>query len=147
VPPLVLAGAQRKRTDSYLEQGRFDPIRDRINIVTNPNQAELRRLYEGAMALAIPSRMEGWGLPLGEALWLGTPGLASTEAAALKEVGGDLAQYFDPDDPGALADLVDAMQSDSASYATLKTRIAESKGALRRWKDVADDILAATEMV
>lgn len=147
VPPLVLAGAQRKRTDSYLEQGRFDPIRDRINIVTNPNQAELRRLYEGAMALSIPSRMEGWGLPLGEALWLGTPGLASTEAAALKEVGGDLAQYFDPDDPGALADLIDAMQSDSASYDALKARIAASKGDLRRWKDVADDILAATEMV
>lgn len=147
VPPLVLAGAQRKRTDSYLEQGRFDPIRDRINIVTNPNQAELRRLYEGAMALAIPSRMEGWGLPLGEALWLGTPGLASTEAAALKEVGGDLAQYFDPDDPGALADLIDAMQSDGASYDALKTRIAAGKGKLRTWKDVADDILAAMEMV
>ncbi|MFC6589808.1 glycosyltransferase [Sulfitobacter pacificus] len=73
VPPLVLAGAQRKRTDSYLEQARFDPIRAQINIVTNPNQAELRRLYEDALALAIPSRMEGWGLPLGEALWLGTP--------------------------------------------------------------------------
>ncbi len=69
----LLAGAQRKRTDSYLEQTRFDPIRAHINIVTNPNQAELRRLYEGALALAIPSRMEGWGLPLGEALWLGTP--------------------------------------------------------------------------
>lgn len=147
VPPLVLAGAQRKRTDSYLEQARFDPIRAQINIVTNPNQAELRRLYEGALALAIPSRMEGWGLPLGEALWLGTPGLASTEAVVLKEVGGDLAQYFDANDPPALADLVDALQSDSAGYAALKTRIAESKDMLRRWKDVADDILAATEMV
>lgn len=147
VPPLVLAGAQRKRTDSYLEQARFDPIRAQINIVTNPNQAELRRLYEGALALAIPSRMEGWGLPLGEALWLGTPGLASTEAVVLKEVGGDLAQYFDANDPPALADLVDALQSDSAGYAALKTRIAESKDALRRWKDVADDILAATGMV
>ena len=147
VPPLVLAGAQRKRTDSYLEQGRFDSIRDRINIVTNPNQAELRRLYEGAMTLAIPSRMEGWGLPLGEALWLGTPGLASTEAVVLEEVGGDLAQYFDPNDPRALADLIDAMQSDSASYDTLKVRIAEAKGKLRTWKDVAAGILAATNTV
>ncbi len=144
VPPLVLAGAQRKRTDSYLEQDRFDPIRSRINIVTNPNQAELRRLYEGALALAIPSRMEGWGLPLGEALWLGTPGLASTQAAALKEVGGDLAQYFDSDDPQALAALIDGLQSDPVGYGALKTRIAAAKGGLRTWKDVAQGILSAT---
>ena len=146
LPPLVLAGAQRKRTDTYLEQERFDVIRDRLHIVTNPNQAELRCLYEGALALAIPSRMEGWGLPLGEALWLGTPGLASTQAAALREVGGDLAQYFDPDDPKALADLIDTLQSDTAGYAALKARIAAAKSELRTWKDVAQGILAATEM-
>lgn len=144
VPPLVLAGARRKRTKSYLEQSRFDPVRDKINIITNPNQAELRDLYKGALALAIPSRMEGWGLPLGEALWLGTPGLASTEAAALKEVGGDLAQYFDPNDPEALATLIDGLQSDPESYTALKTRIAEAKVKLRTWKDVAQGILAAT---
>ena len=143
VPPLVLAGAQRKRTDSYLDQPRFDPIRDQINIVTNPNQAELRGLYENALALAIPSRMEGWGLPLGEALWLGTPGLASTAAEALREVGGDLAQYFDPGDPQALAALIDALQSDGDAYAALKARIRDAHGSLRTWKDVAEDVLKA----
>ena len=143
VPPLVLAGAQRKRTDSYLEQERFDPIRDHLHIVTNPNQAELRALYEGALALAIPSRMEGWGLPLGEALWLGTPGLASTEAAALREVGGDLAQYFDPNEPHALAALIDGLQSDAEAYAALKAGIRAPTAGLRTWKDVAEDMLAA----
>ena len=144
VPSLVLAGARRKRTDTYLEQDRFDPIRTRIHLVTNPNQAELRRLYQEALVLAMPSRMEGWGLPLGEALWLGTPGVASTAAAALKEVGGDLAQYFDPDDPAALAALIDGSQPDKDAYAALKARIAAAKGDLRTWKDVAQDILAAT---
>lgn len=146
VPPLVLAGAQRKRTDTYLEQGRFDPIRARIHIVTNPNQAELRRLYEGALALAIPSRMEGWGLPLGEALWLGTPGLAST-APVLREVGGDLAQYFDPDDPQALAALIDRLQSDPDAYAALKARIAAAHDSLRSWKDVAQGVLEAVGQI
>jgi glycosyltransferase involved in cell wall biosynthesis len=143
VPPLVLAGAQRKRTKSYLDQPHFDPIRDRINIVTNPNQAELRGLYEGALALAIPSRMEGWGLPLGEALWLGTPGLASTTAAALSEVGGDLAYYFDPDSPQELAKLIDALQSDHEAYGALKARIREAHDTMRTWKDVAEDVLKA----
>jgi glycosyltransferase involved in cell wall biosynthesis len=88
--------------------------------------------------------MEGWGLPLGEALWLGTPGLASAEAAALREVGGDLAQYFDPDDPTALAALIDQMHTDPESYGALKARIAAGKAGLRTWKHVAQDILAAT---
>lgn len=147
VPPLVLAGAQRKRTEEYLEQERFNPVRDHLHIITNPNQAELRKLYEGALALAIPSRMEGWGLPLGEALWLGTPGLASTEAAALREVGGDLAQYFNPNEPEALAELIDGLQSDPESYAALKARIKGAKCGLRTWKHVADDILVAMGMV
>jgi len=146
LPPLVLAGAQRKRTDEYLEQERFDPIRGHLHIVTNPNQAELRKLYEGALALAIPSRMEGWGLPLGEALWLGTPGLASTEAAALKEVGGDLALYFDPNAPHELAGLIEQLHTDPECYAALKTRIAAAKGELRTWQHVAQDILGATGM-
>ncbi len=142
VPPLVLAGARRKRTEQYINRQQFDTIRERIHFLLNPNQAELRALYEHALALVIPSRMEGWGLPLGEALWLGTPGLAST-ATVLKEVGGDLAEYFDPDDPQALAELIDRLQSNPTAYNALKARIAARHDTLRTWKDVADDILAA----
>jgi glycosyltransferase involved in cell wall biosynthesis len=143
VPPFVLAGARRKRTEKYIKQSRFDPIRSRIHVVLNPNHAELRRLYEHALALVIPSRMEGWGLPLGEALWLGTPGLAST-ATALKEVGGDLAEYFDPDDPQALSGLVDRLQSEPERYSALKARLKTARPELRPWKDVARDILSET---
>ena len=146
VPPFVLAGALRKRTEKHIGQPRFDPIRSRIHFALNPNQAELRRFYEHALALVIPSRMEGWGLPLGEALWLGTPAIAST-AAVLKEVGGDLAEYFDPDDPETLAGLIDRLQSDPAGYSALKARLAAAKPELRSWKDVAQDILSATGAV
>lgn len=143
VPPLVLAGAPRKRTESYLNEARFAPIRDRVHHVINPNEAELRALYEGALALAMPSRMEGWGLPLAEALWLGTPGLAADGNAALHEVGLDLAQYFDAEDPRALARLIDHLQSDPAARAALKARIRAARPRLRRWRDVAEDLLAA----
>lgn len=146
VPPLVLAGSLRKRTEKYIGQSRFHPIRSRIHIALSPNQAELHALYEHALALVIPSRMEGWGLPLGEALWVGTPALSST-AAALKEVGGDLAVYFDPDDPQALAGLIDRLQSDPEGYSALKARLAAAKPKLRSWKNVAQDILTATGAV
>ena len=146
VPSLVLAGAFRTRTEQYIKQPRFDAIRSRIHIALNPNQAELYALYKHALALVIPSRMEGWGLPLGEALWVGTPALSST-AVALKEVGGDLAEYFDPDSPQTLAKLIDRLQSDPEKYRALKARIAAAKPGLRSWKDVAKDIIAATEVV
>ncbi|MEI4263450.1 glycosyltransferase family 4 protein [Roseovarius sp. D0-M9] len=144
VPVFVLAGAHRKRTEAYIKGPGLSSIRSRIHFALNPNQAELCKLYENALALVIPSRMEGWGLPLGEALWMGTPALASN-APVLKEVGGDLAEYFDPDDPTALADKIDKLQSDPEGYSALKTRLAAARPRLRPWKDVAQDILAATE--
>jgi glycosyltransferase involved in cell wall biosynthesis len=84
--------------------------------------------------------MEGFGLPSGEALWLGTPVLSST-APALSEVGGDLAQYFDPDDYVALAKLINQLQIDPTAYAALKDRIADSHSGLRTWKNMAADII------
>lgn len=142
VPDLVLTGARRKRTEDYVAQARFVPLLGKIHFRRDPNQTELRALYESALALVIPSHMEGWGLPLGEALWVGTPGLAST-APALKEVGGDLARYFAPDDPAALAGLIDTLQSDTNAHQALKAQIVAARPHLRSWQDVAQGILGA----
>jgi glycosyltransferase involved in cell wall biosynthesis len=142
VPSLLLAGARRKRTVAYVSRPEFAPIKDKIQFVLNPNQAELRMLYQKALALVIPSHMEGFGLPLGEALWLGTPVLASN-AAALREVGGNLAEYFDPEDPSALATLIDQLLTNPEAHAALKDKIVRSHALLRTWKDVAADIIAA----
>ncbi|MFX4296211.1 glycosyltransferase [Sulfitobacter sp. DFL-23] len=142
VPLFLLAGAHRKRTVSYVDRVEFSPIKGKIQFAQNPNQAELRALYKKALALIIPSHMEGFGLPLGEALWLGTPGLSS-DIAALREVGGDLAKYFDPNDPGALASLIDTLHSNPEAHAALKDKIVRSHASLRTWKDVAADIVTA----
>jgi glycosyltransferase involved in cell wall biosynthesis len=142
VPDLVLAGARRKRTEEYVAQDRFAPLQGKIHFKRDPNQSELRALYKGARALIIPSYMEGWGLPLGEAMWVGTPGLSST-APALREVGGDLAQYFAPDDPDALAQLMETLMSDEAGYQAQRKRVHAARAQLRSWQHVAQDILHA----
>jgi glycosyltransferase involved in cell wall biosynthesis len=144
VPRLVLAGARRKRADEFVHQSRFSGIADRVVFFRDPNQSELRALYERALALVIPSYMEGWGLPLGEALWVGTPGL-SANVPALREVGGDLARYFDPDSPSDLAAEIDRLQSDVAERTAWRDRIAAGHNRLRSWKDVARDILGAAQ--
>jgi glycosyltransferase involved in cell wall biosynthesis len=139
VPQLVLAGALRKRTAAYLEAERFAPIRDRVIIRVNPNQTDLVALYRNAEALVIASRMEGWGLPAGEALWLGTPAICST-APVLREVCGDLGLYFDPDSPEELAQIIDRLLSDQQFAIDLRARIEAAKPSMRTWKTVAAEI-------
>lgn len=142
VPMLLLAGAHRKRTVAYLNKPEIAPIKDKIQLILNPNQASLRLLYQKALALVIPSHMEGFGLPLGEALWVGTPALAAA-VPALEEVGGDLAEYFDPSDPSELAALIDRMHTDPEAYEAVKDKVLRNHATLRSWKDVAADIIAA----
>lgn len=141
VPHLVLAGAVRSRTRELLEGDEAASIRDRVVLIENPDQSSLVELYQRASALVIASFVEGWGLPLGEALWCGTPGLAA-DIPALNEVGGDLAHYFDPNDAAALAALIDRFANDPRALAAERERLANARERLRSWADVAADMAA-----
>jgi len=67
----------------------------------------LRRLLAAAAAVALPSRYEGFGLPVLEALATGTPVLAS-DLPVLREVGGEHARYLPVGDADAWADALAA---------------------------------------
>ncbi len=63
------------------------------------DDAELRLLYAGAQALLYPSRYEGFGMPVLEAMACGCPVITCANSS-LTEVGGEAAIFVDPDDPG-----------------------------------------------
>ena len=59
-------------------------------------QEELVELYRGAACLVMPSRYEGFGLPVLEAMASGTPVVAAPDPA-LREVAGDAAVFVEPE--------------------------------------------------
>ena len=80
-------------------------VLDRIDLLGLVPASRLAALREAAVAVAVPSLKEGFGLPVLEALQAGVPVVAS-DTPALREVGGDAARYEDPFDTAGWADAI-----------------------------------------
>ncbi len=88
---LVVAGPERDRELAEELRARGAELRGFVS------KEELVRLTQEAAALVFPTRHEGFGLPVVEAMSTGTPVLATPDAA-VREVGGDAVVYAEPDD-------------------------------------------------
>lgn len=94
---------------------------DRVVIIGRLEFEALRSLVAAAELLVMPSLHEGVGLPPLEAMASHTAVLASS-IPALIETCGDGAEYFDPHDPSALADLIRSHCSDDEVRKRLEER-------------------------
>jgi glycosyltransferase involved in cell wall biosynthesis len=79
------------------------PLPDGIESRGHVDLDTLVDLYRSAAALVYPSLYEGFGIPCVEAMACGCP-VAASDVASLPEVCGDAAVYFDPLDPGSIAE-------------------------------------------
>jgi glycosyltransferase involved in cell wall biosynthesis len=102
---LVLPGAPSPYEVRLRELAAELGIDDRVHLPGWLDDADLDGLYRLASCVALPSRLEGFGLPVLEAMARGVP-VACSDRTALPEVAGDAALLFDPDDLEAVTDAV-----------------------------------------
>jgi glycosyltransferase involved in cell wall biosynthesis len=94
-----------------------------------PDDPQLRGLYSGALAVAVPSLAEGFGLPAIEAMACGAPVIAS-DAAALPEACGGAAWLVDPRDSIAWRDALRRVYVDAELRTQLRGAGLERAAAL-----------------
>jgi glycosyltransferase involved in cell wall biosynthesis len=120
---------------------------ERVTRVGYVTDVQLRSLYENALCFVFPSKYEGFGIPVLEAMGLGCPVVASS-IDALQEVCGDAARYFDPSDGAALARILRELSGSESELARMRER-GRQRAAAFSWREGArrslDAILACTQ--
>lgn len=99
---LVLVG--KPRLGEPLVEKALAGIEDRRRFIRfqRIKRQDLIALYQGAAAMIFPSRYEGFGLPVLEAMLAGTP-VITTRCASIPEVGGEHVWTADPESPAEIA--------------------------------------------
>jgi len=137
-PPLVVAGPPPARGEVVLPRQR--------GLIEMPYVAakDLPALYRGARALVMPSRCEGFGLPVVEAMACGVPVVTTHATGALDFLPADTAVVVAPGDAAGLAA---ALRSVLAAGATLEAMVRRARDAVATltWERSAAETLRAYE--
>ena len=108
---LVLPGPDKERAQEIHAEARKSAYADDIRFLGFVPWDDIPCLYQGASLFVLPSRFEGFGLPLLEAMACGTP-VISSDAASLVEIGGPQTPRFKPDDINRMALLMLSLLTD-----------------------------------
>ncbi len=119
--PLVVIGKPTKyaeEVNAYIAAG---DLTNRVIFLKDIPFDELPVIYQLASVFIYPSRYEGFGIPVLEALNSGTPVIAAT-GSCLEEAGGPSSIYVDPDDMMALATHVNFILNNDNLRQTMITK-------------------------
>ena len=81
-------------------------FKEKMILYYDGKNSELEKLYLNAALLVYPSKYEGFGLPILEAMSLGCP-VACSNTSSLVEVGGNSVKYFDPENIENIKDSIE----------------------------------------
>ena len=94
-----------------LDRARRLGVLSRLHLLHQVGATYLPGIYGGAEVFVYPSRFEGFGIPIIEALNAGIPVIGAT-GSCLEEAGGPTSLYTDPDNADMLASLIDRVLID-----------------------------------
>lgn len=120
-------------------------VASRVRFLGPVPYREILRYYRGALALAFTSHLETFGQPMLEAMLAGTPIIAA-DIPAFREIGGDIALYFPPDDEVALARAAERVRRERDAA---KERVARgrTRAAEFSWKRSVDGLCGVFDQV
>jgi glycosyltransferase involved in cell wall biosynthesis len=109
---LVIAGPKGWHMEEMFQTWRDIKCRDQIKWLYFVREEELAALYSGAAFFVYPSLVEGFGLPILEAMSVGCPVLTS-KISSMPEAAGDAAIYVDPYDIPSISDGLQQLAGNS----------------------------------
>lgn len=125
---LVIAGVPGGGHQRVLDSISRNHLDDKVVFPGFITDSKLSALYEKAELFVFPSNAEGFGLPPLEAMGHGTP-VAAANASCIPEILGDAAEYFDPDDPDNIEQVIRRILESTENSASMaekgKVRAAE----------------------
>jgi glycosyltransferase involved in cell wall biosynthesis len=107
---LVIVGGEGPETASLRTLVQRHSLADRVVFTSHVADENMAWLYRHCAMLVVPSTIEGFCLPVAEALSCGAPVLCS-DIPILREVGGDKCHYFPLRGPGTARALAVAISS------------------------------------
>lgn len=138
---LVLAGAVGWRTSELAARLRNSPVASAVRCIGFCETADLWALYREATVFAYPSLYEGFGLPLLEAMAVGTP-VVTSQVASMPEVAGQAAIYCDPTSVSSITTALRAV----LTHNDLRRQLSQAGRAREQtftWDRTADLTLAS----
>ena len=130
--PLVLVGPKGWESDL---QSVIDPIRERVKIIGEVDEVTKHTWYKAASVFCFPSLLEGFGLPIAEAMSHGTP-VVTSSTTATSEVAGDAALLIDPKSADAIAESIKKILGKPETAKELGEKGLE-RAKKMTWKDTA----------
>ena len=140
---LVIAGRRGWMYEEIFARVEALGLRDRVRFTGYVVSHDLPALYGGARLFAYPSKYEGFGLPVLEAMSCGAP-VVTTNVSSMPEVAGDAAILVAPDDVAGLAAALLRVSGDHALRDDLRCRgLARAKTF--SWERCARETIAVYE--
>ncbi len=141
--PVAFVGRRTRDADALLGAARAAGVERWVRVLDEVTDADLAVLLAGAVALVMPSRLEGFGLPVVEAMHAGTPSIVS-DAGSLPEIVGDAGLVVPVDDAAALAAAMRRLATEPETRVGLAVRAA-ARAAQFTWKAAAEQTLVVYE--